>query len=146
MKTKLIVLTLVVAITVVLLGFAQSSCGAQKGEQGDALSAKEMMGVIESLDLTEEQTTEIKKVDWYFQEQLLGLRNKVEVHLEEMETLFLETEPNLEEIKAKLEEITNVQAEIEMRIIEKDSAVKGILTAEQLEKLPVGILFQIIYI
>jgi Spy/CpxP family protein refolding chaperone len=163
MKTKLIVLTLVVVITVVFLGFAQSSYAQQNTplikqkiqqqksnefremikkriENGPAAKMREL---IESLNLSEEQKTEIRKIDLDFQKELLGLRNKVEINQLEIKILFLETEPNLVKIRAKLEEIADLQTELKMKGIEEYLEVKGILTPEQQEKLPEGIPFQI---
>jgi len=165
MKTKLIVLTLVVVITVVFLGFAQSSYAQQKKtlsgikqkiQQQTSNEFREMMKrhledspaakmkeLVESLDLSEEQKTEIKKIDLYFQKEMLGLKNKVEINQLEIKILFLEAEPNLVKIRAKLQEIADLQTELKMKGIEEYLVVKGILTPEQQEKLPEGIPFQI---
>ena len=166
MKTKLIVLTLVVAITVVFLGFTQSSYAQQektlpgikqKIQQQASNEVQEMMmrkrlennpaakmrELVESLNLSEEQKTEIRKIDLNFQKELLGLRNDVEISQLEIKILFLETEPNLVKIRAKLQEIADLQTELKMKGIEEYLAVKGILTLEQQEKLPEGIPFQI---
>ena len=91
MKTKLIVLTLVVAITVVFLGFTQFSYAQQektlpgikqKIQQQNSNEFREMMKkrledspaakmkeLVESLNLSEEQKTEIKKMDLNFQKE-----------------------------------------------------------------------------
>ena len=165
MKTKFIVLTLVVAITVVFLGFAQSSYAQQgntlpgikqKIQQQSSNEFREVMKkrlenspaaklkeLIDSLNLTEEQKTEIRKIDLNFQKELLGLKNDVEINQLEIKILFLETEPNLVKIRAKLEEIADLQTELKMKEIEEYLAVKSILTSEQQEKLPEGIPFQI---
>ena len=165
MKTKLIVLTLVVAITVVFLGFAQFSYAQQENtlpgikqkiQQQTGNKFREMMKkrlensptakmkeLIESLNLTEEQKTEIRKMDLNFQKELLGLRNDVEISQLEIKILFLETEPNLAKIRAKLQEIADLQTELKMKRIEEYLAFKGMLTPEQQEKLPEGISFQI---
>ena len=163
MRTKLIVLTLVVAITVVFLGFAQSSYAQQttplikqkmqqqasnefremmkeRMENGPAAKMKEL---VESLNLTEEQKTEIKKIDLNFQKELLGLKNDVEISQLEIKILFLEKDPELVKIRAKLQEIADLQTELKMKGIEEYLAVKSILTSEQQEKLPEGVPFQI---
>ena len=163
MKTKLMILTLVIAITVVFLGFAQSSYAQQntplvkqKMQQQKSNVCREMMErrlkdgpaakmreLIESLNLSEEQKTEIKKMDLNFQKELLGLRNDVEISQLEIKILFLETEPNLVKIRAKLEEIANLQVELKVKTIEKYLEVKDLLTPEQQAKLPLGIPSQI---
>ena len=166
MKTKLIVLTLVVAISVIFLGFAQSSYAQQenvmpvikqKTQQYSSNEFREMMKkrlensptvkmkeLIESLNLTEEQKTEIKKMDLNFQKEILGLKNEVEINQLEIKILFLEKNPELVKIRAKLQEIANLQTELRMKGIEEYLAVKNILTSEQQEKLPEGIPFQML--
>lgn len=166
MKTKLMVLTLVVAISVVFLGFAQSSYAQQektlpglkqKIQQQTSNEFREMMKkrlenspaakmkeLIESLNLTEEQKTEIKKMGLNFQKELLGLRNDVEISQLEIKILFLETEPNLAKIRAKLQEIADLQTELKIKQIEEYLAFKTILTSEQQEKLPESIPFQML--
>ena len=109
MKSKLIVLTLVIAITVVFLGFAQSSYAQQntplvkqKMQQQKSNVCREIMErrlkdgpaakmreLIESLNLSEEQKTEIKKMDLNFQKELLGLRNDVEISQLEIKIFIL---------------------------------------------------------
>ena len=165
MKTKLIVLTLVVAITVVFLGFAQFSYAQQKKtlpgikqkiQQQTSNEFQEMMKkrlenspaakmreLVESLNLSEEQKTEIQKVDLNFQKEMLGLKNEVEINQLEIKILFLEKDPELVKIRAKLQEIADLQTELKMKGIEEYLAVKSILTSEQQEKLPEGIPFQI---
>ncbi|HAJ33380.1 MAG TPA: hypothetical protein DCK79_08410 [Candidatus Atribacteria bacterium] len=166
MKTKLMVLTLVVAITVVFLGFAQFSYAQQektlpgikqKIQQQTSNEFREMMKkrlvdspaakmkeLVESLNLSEEQKTEIKKIDLNFQKEMLGLKNKVEINQLEIKILFLEKDPELAKIRAKLQEIADLQTELKMKRIEEYLAVKSILTSEQQEKLPEGIPFQIL--
>jgi len=99
MKSKLIVLTLVIAITVVFLGFAQSSYAQQntplvkqKMQQQKSNVCREMMekrlkdtpaiemkGFIKSLNLSEEQITEINKTLLDFQK--IRLRLEIEFKL-----------------------------------------------------------------
>ncbi len=165
MKTKLIVLTLVVVITVVFLGFAQSSYAQQEktlpgikqkiqqqasNEFQDMMKkrlenspAAKMRELVESLNLSEEQKTEIQKIDLNFQKEMLGLKNEVEINQLEIKILFLEKDPELVKIRAKLQEIADLQTELKMKGIEEYLAVKSILTSEQQEKLPEGIPFQI---
>jgi Spy/CpxP family protein refolding chaperone len=165
MKTKLMVLALVVAISVVFLGFAQSSYAQQektlpgikqKIQQQTSNEFQEMMKkrlenspaakmreLVESLNLSEEQKTEIQKIDLNFQKEMLGLKNEVEINQLEIKILFLEKDPELVKIRAKLQEIADLQTELKMKGIEEYLAVKSILTPEQQEKLPEGIPFQI---
>jgi Spy/CpxP family protein refolding chaperone len=163
MKTKLIVLTLVVAITVVFLGFAQSSYAQQntplvkqKMHQQKSSVFREMMerrlkgsstirmeGLIKFLNLSEEQITEINKTLLGFQKNSLELRNRMQIKELEIKALLLEPEIELVKIRAKLEEIADLQVELKVRTIEKYLEIKGLLTPEQQAKLPLGIPSQI---
>ena len=163
MKSKLIVLTLVIAITVVFLGFAQSSYAQQntplvkqKMQQQKSNVCREMMekrlkdtpaiemkGFIKSLNLSEEQITEINKTLLDFQKDTVELRNSIQIRELEIKALLLEPQTELVKIRAKLEEIANFQVELKIKTIEKYLEVKDLLTPEQQEKLPLGIPSQI---
>ena len=163
MKTKLMVLTLVVAISVVFLGFAQSSYAQQnkplvkqKMQQQKSSVFREMMErrlkdspvvkmreFIESLNLSEEQKTEINKTLLDFQKDTVELRNSIQIRELEVKALLLEPQTELVKIRAKLQEITDLQIELKVKTIEKYLEVKDLLTPEQQEKLPLGIPSQI---
>jgi Spy/CpxP family protein refolding chaperone len=163
MKTKLIVLTLVVAITVVFLGFAQSSYAQQntplvkqKIQQQKSSVFREMMerkqgdypairveGLIKFLNLSEEQITEINKTLLDFKKDTVELRNSIQIGELEVKALLLEPQTELEKIRAKLQEIADLQVELKAKTIEKYLEVKVLLTPEQQEKLPLGVPSQI---
>ncbi|MBE3127580.1 MAG: periplasmic heavy metal sensor [Candidatus Atribacteria bacterium] len=163
MKTKLIVLTLVVAITVVFLGFTQSSYAQQdtplvkqKMQQQKSNVFREMMekrlkdspairmeGFIKSLNLSEEQIAEINKTLLDFQKDTVELRNSIQIRELEVKALLLEPQTELVKIRAKLEEIADLQVELKIKTIEKYLEVKDLLTPEQQEKLPLGVPSQI---
>ena len=163
MKTKLIVLILVVAISVVFLGFAQSSYAQQntplikqKMQQQKSSVFREMMEkkhgdypatrmeeLIKFLNLSEEQIAEINKTLLDFQKDTVELRNSIQIKKLEVKALLLEPQTELVKIRAKLQEIADSQTELKMKGIEEYLAVKSILTSEQQEKLPEGIPFQI---
>jgi len=163
MKTKLMVLTLVVAISVVFLGFAQSSCAQQnthlvkqKMQQQKSSVFREMMErrlknspevkmreFIESLNLSEEQKTEINKTLLDFQKDTVKLRNSIQIRELEVKVLLLEPQTGLVKIRAKMQEIADLQIELKVKTIEKYLEVKNLLTPEQQEKLPLGIPSQI---
>jgi len=163
MKTKFVILTLIVAITVVFLGFAQSSYAQQntplvkqKIQQQKSIVSREMMErrlkdspavkmreFIESLDLSEEQITEINKNLLDFQKNSLELRNRIQIKELEIKALLLEPEIELVKIRAKLDEIADLQVELKVKTIEKYLEVKDLLTPEQQAKLPLGIPSQI---
>ena len=163
MKTKLIVLTLIVAITVIFLGFTQSSYAQQntplikqKVQQQKSYVHKEMMEkrlingpaikmeeFIKSLNLSEEQITEINKTLLDFQKDTVELRNSIQIRELEVKALLLEPQTELIKIRAKLQEIADLQVELKVKTIEKYLEVKDLLTPEQQAKLPLGIPSQI---
>jgi len=163
MKPKLIVLILIVAITVVFLGFAQSSyaqqntpLAKQKMQQQASNEFREIMKkriennpaakmreFIKSLNLSEEQITEINKTLLDFQKDTVELRNSIQIRELEVKALLLEPQTELVKIRAKLEEIADLQVELKVKTIEKYLEVKDLLTPEQQAKLPLGIPSQI---
>jgi len=163
MKTKLMVLILVVAISVVFLGFAQSSYAQQnaplvkqKMQQQKSSVFREMMerkrgdypairmeGLIKFLNLSEEQITEINKTLLDFQKDTVELRNSIQIRELEVKALLLEPQTELVKIRAKLQEIADLQLELKIKTIEKYLEVKDLLTPEQQAKLPLGIPSQI---
>jgi len=163
MKTKLIVLTLVVAITVVFLGFAQSSYAQQntplvkqKMQQQKSSVFREMMErkqgdypairieeLIKFLNLSGEQITEINKALLDFQKNTLELRNRMQIEELEIKALLLEPETEVAKIREKLKEAADLQVELKVRIIEKYLEIKDLLTPEQQAKLPLGVPSQI---
>ena len=163
MKTKLIVLTLVVAITVVFLGFAQSSYAQQntplikqKMQQQKSSVFREMMErkhgdypairmeeLIKFLNLSGEQITEINKTLLDFQKDTIELRNSIQIRELEVKALLLEPETELAKIREKLKEAADLQVELKVKVIEKYLEVKDLLTPEQQAKLPLGVPSQI---
>jgi len=163
MKKKLVILTLMVAITVVFLGFAQSSYAQQntplvkhKMQQQKSSVFREMMErrlkdspavkmreFIESLNLSEEQITEINKTLLDFQKDTVELRNSIQIRELEVKALLLEPQTELVKIRAKMEEIANLQVELKVKTIEKYLEIKDLLTPEQQAKLPLGVPSQI---
>jgi len=163
MKTKLIVLTLVVAITVVFLGFAQSSYAQQntpilkqKIQPQKSSIFREMMErrlkdsptirmeeLIKFLNLSEEQIAEINKTLLDFQKDTVELRNSMKIRELEVKALLLEPQTELAKIKAKMQEIADLQVELKVKTIEKYLEIKDLLTPEQQAKLPLGVPSQI---
>ncbi len=163
MKTKLIILTLVVAITVVFLGFAQSSYAQQntpilkqKIQQQKSSIFREMMErrlkdsptirmeeLIKFLNLSEEQITEINKTLLDFQKNALELKNRIQIKELEIKALLLEPETELAKIREKLKEAADLQVELKVKTIEKYLEIKDLLTPEQQAKLPLGVPSQI---
>lgn len=165
MKKKLVILTLIIAITVVFLGLAQSIYAQENkplmkqkmlpyksGEFRETINKRlkngndpemKMEEFINSLNLSEEQVTEIKRVLLDFQKDTLELRNSLQIKELEVKALLLQPLTEMTKIKAKYEEIAGLQVEIRVKTIERYLEIKGLLTPEQQAKLPLGIPSQI---
>jgi Spy/CpxP family protein refolding chaperone len=163
MKKKLVILTLIIAITVVFLGLTQSIYAQENkplmkqkmlpyksGEFKEMMDKRlkgspdmKMEEFIKSLNLSEEQVTEIKKVLLDFQKDTLELRNSLQIKELEVKALLLEPLTEMTKIKAKYEEIAELQVEIRVKTIERYLEIKGLLTPEQQAKLPLGVPSQI---
>ena len=163
MKKKLVILTLMVAITVIFLSFTQFTYAKdntplmkhkmiqyKSGEFREMIERRRgdypairMEGFIKSLNLSEEQVTEINKTLLDFQKDTVELRNSIQIRELEVKALLLEPQTELVKIRAKLQEIADLQVELKVKTIEKYLEVKDLLTPEQQEKLPLGAPFQI---
>jgi Spy/CpxP family protein refolding chaperone len=163
MKKKLVILTLIVAITLVFLSLTQSIYAQENkplikqkmlpyktGESKEMMDKglkgcpdRKMGEFIKSLNLSEEQVTEIKRVLSDFQKDTLELRNSLQIKELEVKALLLQPLTEMTKIKAKYEEIAGLQVEIRVKTIEKYLEIKGLLTSEQQDKLPLGVPSQI---
>jgi Spy/CpxP family protein refolding chaperone len=163
MKKKLVILTLIIAITVVFLSLTQyiyaqenkplmkqKMLPCKSGEFRETMDKRlkgspdiMMEEFIKSLNLSEEQVTEIKKVLLDFQKDTLVLRNSLQIKELEVKVLLLEPLTEMTKIKAKYEEIAELQVEIRVKTIERYLEIKGLLTPEQQAKLPLGVPSQI---
>jgi len=163
MKKKLVILTLIVAITVVFLSLTQSIYAQENkplikqkmlpyktGESKEMMDKglkgcpyRKMGEFIKSLNLSEEQVTEIKRVLSDFHKDTLELRNSLQIKELEVKALLLQPLTEMTKIKAKYEEIAGLQLEIRVKTIEKYLEIKGLLTSEQQDKLPLGVPSQI---
>ena len=163
MKKKLVILTLIVAITVMFLSFAQftyakdytpftkhkmipyksSEFKEMMGRRLEDSPAAKMRVFIESLSLSEEQKAEINKAILDFQKDTVALRNSIQIKELEVRALLLEPQTELVKVRAKLQEIADLQVELKVKTIEKYLEIKDLLTPEQQEKLPLGVSSQI---
>ena len=152
-----------VVITVVFLGLTQSIYAQENkplmkqkmlpyksGEFRETMDKRlknspdmQMGEFIKSLNLSEEQVAEIKRVLLDFQKDTLELRNSLQIKELEVKALLLQPLTEMTKIKAKYEEIAGLQVEIKVKTIERYLEIKGLLTPEQQAKLPLGVPSQI---
>jgi Spy/CpxP family protein refolding chaperone len=158
MKNKFILLAfLIVAITFVLLSMASfaEEQGAPTGKPGESFyfpgqdqrpsgeshrHSQQGSGFRKMMDLklSEEQITEIRQIMLDFQKDSLELNNQIQVKKIEFQELLLESTINMEEVRAKLEEIASLQVEVKVKALENQLKIKEVLTDEQLAELPFG--------
>jgi len=90
------------------------------------------------LTLSEEQTTEIRKITLDFKKESLGLQTQIQINQIELQELLLESTVDMEKVRVNLEEIADLQVNLKVKAIENHSKIKEVLTKEQLEKLSSG--------
>ena len=91
-----------------------------------------------NLDLSDEQISEIRKMMLDFQKETLQLRNQIQMKQLEMRELMMEESFDMDQVRGKLEEIAQIQVELRMKAIERQTKVKELLTPEQLENFGLG--------
>ena len=135
MKNRVIIFALIIAITLATLStasFAEAPHFSKQGERSPG-ATKGLFRGIEDLDLSEEQTAEIKKIMLDLQKESLVLKSQIQMKQLELKELFLEFNIDMEKVREKLEEIADLQVE---------QKIKEVLTNEQLEKLSLGLPMQ----
>ncbi|HNR65635.1 MAG TPA: hypothetical protein PKJ95_05005, partial [Atribacterota bacterium] len=85
---------------------------------------------------------QIREMMLTFQKETLELRQQIQTKQLELRELRLSSDPDLNQVKAKFEEISKLQLEIRMKAFERQQKVKEILTPEQLENCRQGLQMQ----
>jgi len=163
MKKKVILLTLIVAVVFMVLSMASFADARSRGnftgkpgasyyqhgpakhpaDQFKAHSYKgdDFRGMM-NLDLSSEQITQIRQMMLDFQKETLELRNQIQAKQLELRELRLADELDMEQVRAKLEEIAEIQVELRIKALERQDKVKELLTPEQLESFGLGFQMQ----
>ena len=161
MKKKAILLTIIVAAALMLLSMAsladargrKNFTGKQcvphyHQRQGQFRASRFNVGQsdnfrgMRNLELSTEQITKIRETMLDLQKEILELRNQIQVKQLELRKLRLSSELDINQVKAKLEEISKLQIEIRMKVFEKQQKIKETLTPEQLENYRQGFQMQ----
>ncbi len=160
MKKKVISLTLIIAVA--LMVFSTASFADARGHrnfagkqgipfhQGQNQNPAERFGFnqgdnyrgMRNLELSSEQMAQIREMMLTFQKETLELRQQIQTKQLELRELRLSSDPDLNQVKAKFEEISKLQLEIRMKAFERQQKVKEILTPEQLENCRQGLQMQ----
>jgi Spy/CpxP family protein refolding chaperone len=91
---------------------------------------------IMNLDLSQEQIAEINQIKLEFQKTSLELKKEIGIKRLEVKELMMEDPVDLEKVKAKWEEIAQLQVELKIKSLENQQKIKEVLTPEQLAKCP----------
>lgn len=89
----------------------------------------------QELGLSEDQQQKLEDLFYSHQEQALALRQKMEKLELELQKLMNADDPNENQIKAKIREIGALRTDLELERVEFFFKMRGVLTAEQIEKL-----------
>ena len=144
MKNRAKILTSIV-IAILLVGAFQLSYAEVKKDiknqkmiqQKKFEDQKEMNmeNLAESLNLSAEQITEIKRINLELQKDIIELKKNIQLAHLEIKGLFLDEELNLPEIKLELQKIADLEVELKLMNLEAMMAAKKLLTPEQQELL-----------
>ena len=159
MKKRIIFLTVIVAVVLMVLSIVSFADARGRGNftgkqgmpfhQGQNQHPAERFGFnqgdnyrgMRNLELSSEQMAQIREMMLTFQKETLELRQQIQTKQLELRELRMSTDPDMDQVRAKFEEISKLQLEIRMKAFEKQEKVKEILTPEQLENCQQG--FQI---
>jgi len=165
MRKKIVLLTLIVAVTLVFSSIASFAAapargnftgksasanyfggqGQGKGPSGQgydrSFQGDEFRGMM-NIDLSEEQIAEIRQMMLDFQKESFELRNQIQMKQLEMRELMLEDSIDMDQVRAKLEEISQLQVEVRVKAIERQTKIQDLLTPEQLENCGLGLSMQ----
>jgi Spy/CpxP family protein refolding chaperone len=143
MRKKWLVLVLAGLVIAGLVGSAAVYGSENKtlGSQGRTFvgkgrPGKHTLGLASRLNLTAEQKEKMANLRLTFKEETLELRTEIARKRLEIQKLLLEESPDLTRVYGLVDEMAPIQAEIQKKAIEFGLKLKGLLTKEQLDKLP----------
>ena len=119
---KALIPILVLALTVPSFaqpGKDQMKRGLRKGD------------LIEALDLTEVQESQIKDLRFSHEKQMINLQAKVKTEKLNLRELKQADEPNKKKIYAQIEKVSNARVEVDKARVDHQLAMRKVLTEEQ---------------
>jgi Spy/CpxP family protein refolding chaperone len=155
MKNRVIFLTVIVAVVFMVLSMASFADARSRGNFGGRSGASNFNGPgqfnayqgdnfrgMMNLDLSAEQLAQVREIMLDSQKETLELRNQIQVKQLELRELRLSQEADMEQVRAKLEEISELQIELRIKAFERQEKVKDLLTPEQVENCNLGMQMQ----
>lgn len=90
--------------------------------------------MTQKLDLTDEQTDNIKDIQYNFKKSQIGLRADLKTARLELRHAMMQEKPDSKEIANLVDQIAETQKRLLKNNVDRKLALKGILTPEQFEK------------
>lgn len=142
-KTKILTFTIMAIVLVIgtfQLSYAQENKAIKNQKMIHQKENREqemlnMKNLAESLNLSAEQITELKRINLGLEKDLLELKKNIQLSHLGIKELLLDKELNLEEIKLEWQKIADLEVELKLMNLEAMMAAKKILTPEQQERL-----------
>ncbi len=124
-----------VAVLVLTLGASTLAFGQPYRERSERERERNRaQPLIESLDLTDEQQTQMHELRISQQKEQVGREAKVKLARIEMKELMMADDPDRSAIEQKTKEISDLQYQAKLDMIDHLFKVRSILTPEQREK------------
>ena len=123
MKRKLIVIAAIATALVLLFALAYAQTPGQQ-----------RMKVTDKLNLTDEQINSLKDIQYNFQKAVIGLRADLQSSRLELRHLMMQENANQKEIANLVDKIGETQKKLLKQRVDRNLAMKSILTPEQFQK------------
>jgi len=123
------------AAAAVSMSFAQSGMGPGPGagagphRDTDARSMRQELKA--KLNLTEQQETQMQKLRFDLEKKQTTLQSKIKLLRIDIKELFAAENPERNAIEKKMKEVSDLQLQEKVNVLDHMFAVKGILTPEQ---------------
>ena len=127
---KQFVMTTLLAAALAAPSYAQPQAGPGPQGQGQRIRI-ERRGMMDQLNLTEQQETQMQKLRLDMQKKQVALQSKIRMARLELKEIYLADNPEKSAIEKKMKEISDLQHQSKIARVDHQFAVKNILTAEQ---------------
>ncbi|MEN6356739.1 MAG: Spy/CpxP family protein refolding chaperone [Armatimonadota bacterium] len=136
MRTRIIVVALIVVLAVAGVVMAQGPKGGMSKGMGMGMNCP-MMGLgpkmIKELGLTDDQVTKLRQIHTDFMTATQSTRDQIRTKMQEMAQLWT-TDATADQLKAKLDEIDPLKVELRDAAIDSALKARSVFTDEQRAK------------
>lgn len=89
---------------------------------------------LQALNLTSDQWARVRRIQEDFQKQIIPKQSEIRVAQIDLQQLLQATQPNMNQVNAKLTAIGNLRTQIQTLRTQEMIQIRGVLTQEQLTK------------